>query len=679
MTEEENRSQNGGSPQPPAQPAPDAGQPAQPAPDYGQPPAQPAPDYGQPPAQPGPYYGQPGQYYAPPPAQPGQYFAPPPAQPGPYYGQPPVQPGAYYGQPPAQPGQYYAPPPAQPGFYYGQPPVQPGQYGAVGPAPASTRSRRLRWAIAGVVVLAVIVAAGAGAFVLSGASGSKSLTAAVAPKNTAAFLEMRTDLPGDQHAKLADFMSHFPGFADRAQFDNALDETLNRLTRAVSPDLSYSSAFKPWMEGEVSLAVMDVGGTNAALPSTVAIVALKDRSAAQSWVTSEVARLGATSTSQSYAGITLYLIGTGSDGGAYAFTDQDLLIGTVAGVKAAVDSKTNGSLAQNANYQAAMNALSGDSLARFYVDYRSLLASYMGSANSAVQGLLGSSSQALPTLGISPSSLPAWMAGSVRAESDHLVVNVAMPATSGSGGTNHVSSLAPALPGTTVGVLEIHSIGKLVTDSLSALEAESPATSDSIDSVRNALALIGGVDWLGDGVAVVTKNGADFGGGIVVQAPDASTATSKLGMITAFANLAGAGSGLTTNTEKYKGVDIKVMSLDTGTGGEPIDIAMAAKGNMIVAGYTDTFVKAVIDTTSATALSAQPDYSAVMAAVGSSNMESFYVNIPALEDQIGQAMFSSEPSTWTTDYKPYFDHLGSVGFSDVGGNTVILRLVVMAR
>ena len=59
----------------------------------------------------------------------------------------------------------------------------------------------------------------------------------MAPKNSIFFMEVRTDLPGDQRAKLADFMSHFPGFQDRAQFDNALDELLNMLTGEVSPDL----------------------------------------------------------------------------------------------------------------------------------------------------------------------------------------------------------------------------------------------------------------------------------------------------------------------------------------------------------------------------------------------------------------------------------------------------------
>ena len=60
--------------------------------------------------------------------------------------------------------------------------------------------------------------------------------------------------------------------------------------------------------------------------------------------------------------------------------------------------------------------------------------------------------------------------------------------------------------------------------------------------------------------------------------------------------------------------------------------------NLIVAGYTDSFVKAVVDTTPATSLASQADYSAVMAAAGSGNEQSLYVDVPALEDQIGQAI-----------------------------------------
>src|SRR5665811_1200644 len=296
----------------------------------------------------------------------------------------------------------------------------------VHPVSVSPRSKRLRWGIAG-------------AFALSGAAGSKSLTASLAPKNSVAFLEVRTDLPGDQHARLADFMSHFPGFKDRAQFDNALDEVLNKLTSQVSPDLRYSSAFKPWMEGEVSIAVTDISSVvSQSPPGVVAIFALKDRAAAETWVTDELNRSSIKTTFQDYAGTKLYATGSGVSQGAYAFTPQALLLGTVDGVKAALDTATKGSLADNPKYQAAMKSLSGDSMARFYVDAGSYLASMLGPGASLA-----------PSLGLGLNGVPAWIAGSVRAESDRMVVDVATPRTTDSGAGNHTSRLAAALPGNT--------------------------------------------------------------------------------------------------------------------------------------------------------------------------------------------------------------------------------------
>ncbi len=540
----------------------------------------------------------------------------------------------------------------------------------VHPVAVSPRSKRLRWGIAGAIVVAVVVATAAGVFALSGAAGSKSLTASNAPKNSVAFLEVRMDLPGDQHARLADFMSHFPGFKDRAQFDNALDEMLNKLTSAVSPDLRYSSAFKPWMEGEVSIAVADITAVASQIPpGVVAIVALKDRAAAETWVTSELNRSSIKATSQDYAGTKLYATGSGLDQGAYAFTPQALLLGTVDGVKAALDTATKGSLADNPKYQAAMKSLSGDSMARFYVD----AGSYLGS-------MLGSQAPGLSVVGVATKDLPTWIAGSVRAESDRLVVDVAMPRATGSGVDNHTSRLASALPGTTVGVFEMHSIGAQVSKQLEALATgQSGAMGDSVKSVKDTLATFGGVDWLGDGVAVVTKDGSSYGGGLVVEATDAATAKAKAATITGLAALAGGSLNLTSRVETYKGIDITVIGVPNGPDGRPVEVAVAAKNNLVVAGYTNAFVKAVIDTTPESSLASGSDYVAVMSAAGANNMSSVYVNIPALEDQIGQALLPSQSSRWTVDYKPYFDHLGGVGYTVVDGNTVILRLVVMAK
>jgi hypothetical protein len=316
-----------------------------------------------------------------------------------------------------------------------------------------------------------------------------------------------------------------------------------------------------------------------------------------------------------------------------------------------------------------MKSLSGDSIARFYVDAGSYFAS-----------MLGSQSSGLSTIGLATKDLPAWVAGSVRAESDRIVVDVAMPRTTGSGADNRTSRLASALPGSTVGVFEAHSIGAQITKQLDALGSGAAGIpADAVKSVKDALAKIGGIDWLGDGVAVVTKDGSNYGGGLVVEAGDVATASAKAAMITNLAALAGGSLKLTSRDETYKGIAITVISIPNGSNGTPVEVAVAAKDNLVVAGYTDAFVKAVIDTTPGSSLASSSDYSAVMSSAGANNMASGYVNIPVLEDQIGQALLASQSSRWTLDYKPYFDHLGGAGYTVVDGNTVILRLVVMAK
>ena len=602
------------------------------------------------------------------------------------------------------PGSGNTPQYSQPATQPQMSPVDEGWAAGVAPVTVAPRSRRMRWTFSAVVVACVVVATAAGAFVLSGAGGSKSLTAGTAPRDSMFFMEVRTDLPGDQHAKLADFMSHFPGFKDRGQFDNALDQMLSKLTGAISPELSYSSAFKPWMEGEVSIAVTAPHATGvsspancavptampsidpvamsqmalAAVPDGIAIFALKDRAAAEAWVAGEMTRIKATTTSQTYAGFTVYTVASGYSRAAYAFTDQDLVIGTVGGVQAALDTKTQGSLADVAGYQAAMKSVAGESVARFYYDTSFYVRTYTDSLKQ-MSCLMTSGTKAIPTL--DTRSMPAWLAGSIRAESDRMVVEMTMPNTGILQQGNHTSTLAASLPGSTVGVVEIHGIGNTVTKGLESLTSSGfmDALPGSIKSVKDALDRVGGVDWLGDGAAVLTKNGNAFGGGIVAQATDAATARTKVDLITNLVSLTSGATKATSRDETYKGVGITVISIPASAQTPLVEIAIGAKDNLIVAGYTDSFVKAVIDTTTSDSLASQSDYSNAIGASGNSNMESMYVNVPALEDLMGRTAMSANPARWTQDYKPYFDHIGGVAYSVVDGNTVTMRFVVMAR
>jgi hypothetical protein len=547
--------------------------------------------------------------------------------------------------------------------------------GAVSVAPGP---RRWRWGVALGVVMIVALVTVAGAFVLSGAGGAaKSLTAASAPANTLMFLDVRTDLPGDQHGKLADFLSHFPGFKDRAQFDGAMDEMLNSVTKAISPDLMYTSAFKAWTSGEVSVAITSLGsamsgsGSGSDSDSSsegVLIVALKDRAAGEAWMSSEAQRTGLKFVPSQFDGTTVYT----ASNVAYAFTDKFFLAGSTGAVRAALDTATKGSLADAANYQAAMKSLSGDSLATFYMDLKTIMAQTLGSMSSTMGGGV-----VLSSMTGSMASLPAWMAGAVRADSDHMTVEMTMPKPAGAvSNPNHESILASQLPGSTVAVVELHSIGKLVNNELKTLSTAGAET--SVKQVQDALASIGGIDWIGDTAVVATRTGTTYGGGLVVTSPDAATAVSKKSMITSLIALSSGGTGIQSTEETYKGATITVLTLPS-TSGIAATVGIATKDNLLIAGYGTDFVKAMLDTTSGDSLAAQPGYQTALAAVGKSNTEYGYFDISAVADQIGQSLMASNPSRYNIDYKPYIDHIGGVAFGDVDGNTVTVRFVVTAK
>jgi len=572
--------------------------------------------------------------------------------------------------------------PAQPQLI----PMGEGWAPGVGSVPVAPKSRRLRWGIALGFVAIVAIVGTAGAFVLSGAGGAgQSLTAAYAPKDTLSFTVLRTDLPGDQHGKLADFLSHFPGFGDRTLFDNAMDTELNHLVSSVSPDLTYSSGFKPWMQGEISIASTGAGinmSSPTALgmvqPNAVAIVALKDRAAAETFVSSEVGKTGQTFTPSSYAGATLYTTGSGPTSASYAFTDNVLLLGTTAGVKASLDAKAKGSLASEDNYKTAMKSLSGDSISTFYVAEAALVKSEMA---------------ALPTSSTLPQdeidyllgNVPAWVAGQVRAESDHMVVETTMPrpAISPAPG-NHVSSLAGKVPGGTVALVEIHSLGALATSALDTLtnQAAPTALRNQVNTIKTAIAGFGGLEWLGDGAVVVTKSGSTYDGGVVIQTTDAKTANDKLALVRTLLGATG-GSGLATHDETYKGVTITTLQ----TAGDAIQpgmmlnasVTFAAKDDLIIAGPDAAFVKSVIDTNSDNSLASSDTYKAALSAAGTSNAGSAYVDIPTIAAAISAQLPASEAGFFTANVKPYLDHVGGAAFADIDGSTITVRFIVMAK
>ena len=74
------------------------------------------------------------------------------------------------------------------------------------------------------------------------------------PADSVAYGELRLDLPGDQRQEVGEFLSKFPGFADQAALDTKLDEVLDRLVaEGTDGKQTYTQDIKPWFDGELAL------------------------------------------------------------------------------------------------------------------------------------------------------------------------------------------------------------------------------------------------------------------------------------------------------------------------------------------------------------------------------------------------------------------------------------------
>ena len=117
---------------------------------------------------------------------------------------------------------------------------------------AATGSSRSRWLIALLATIAVVAVIGGVFLSLGPRAGSPSVAARYVPADTTMFVEAQLDLPGDQQDNLAEFMSHFPGFADPAAFDQKMDEMLEQAFTGVGGELNWATDVEPWFGGLVA-------------------------------------------------------------------------------------------------------------------------------------------------------------------------------------------------------------------------------------------------------------------------------------------------------------------------------------------------------------------------------------------------------------------------------------------
>lgn len=536
-------------------------------------------------------------------------------------------------------------------------------------AAAGRRASGLRWAIA-LGGVALVVAATIAIVAL--ASGRPATSAAVGymPEDTVQYTEYRFDLPGDQRQKLAAFMAHFPGFDDQAIFDQKLDEVLDRLLVAASNgEQAWTRDIKPWFGGVIAVGAGPLSAESAMGPLAgmatpfgaggLIVVTVKDPTLAASWVQDII---GDGATTSSYGDATLI---TGPGGGEYVIgiNGEAMLAGLDGAVRAAIDSKGDGKLADDAEFRAAFETVGSDYVSFGYMEVRGYVQSLLTLASGSGAGL----DQTTVDDEI-VSMIPAWQSTVFRVEADALVGESTFPSIDfGFAASNRQSPLAGHAPAGTIAYAEAHDLGAALNALLERLRGM-PDLREAFAQFDQAVGMVGGVDaligWWGDAAIALTEApDGSLGGGLLITPTDAEKARQTFATLRSFIVFGGGQAGIEIRDVQHGDTTISIIDFSqaaTGSGLPPEvkpEIAYAVTDEVVVIGYGEAWVKSVLDAGPGASLADDARYKAHLARVGEQNIGVSFVDIDAVRQLVEPLVEEQIPAEqwdfYETEILPY--------------------------
>ncbi|MDA8237619.1 MAG: DUF3352 domain-containing protein [Chloroflexi bacterium] len=596
--------------------------------------------------------------------------------------------GSELGAAPAAPPAEAVEPPADAGAATA--PVTAPAAGVEAPsAPAKRPTGLARWGVA-LIALAVAVGVVSVAAAILAAGGSSSTVQGWLPKDTVAYLEVRADLPGDQRTNVGNLLAKFPGFADQSTLDAKIDEALDRMLEGSG--VSWTKDVKPWLGGEVGYAVttaafaaaraegLGSGALGGMAPATmpedgfVALVSVKDAAAASAWVGS---KLGGTQSTEAYAGGDLTVVSGGAaDGAAFAVRGSVLLLGPQKAVKAALDTGGKSAVASSASFAAARKTAPSAYLGYGFIDLKAFVDAALAAA--------GDQSSTVPQACLDSivAGIPAWAAGSARAEDAALVFEASSAAT-GTAGAAGPSAIASHLPATTVAAVEVRDFGPGLVDGLARLKDQlacDPSAAATVEQVEEALMALGGaealVGWAGDAALAVEYNGGTFGGGFATVVTDEAAAGRTLDQVRSLVALGGSSAGISVHEESFGSGTLLVVDVPSSVGAEVPQIAATVQGGVFVVGTID-FVKSVVGVVANSSLATTVAYTRAMSAAGGDGVSDVYVDLAGIRRAVEATMPAAEKARYETEVKPYIEPFEAFASVAKGpGTSAVSRAVI---
>ena len=543
------------------------------------------------------------------------------------------------------------------------------------------RGGALRWLVAAIAIVLVVGTTAGATMLLTGRAADPNAFQYL-PADTALVLEVRPDLPGDQKEKLAGLLSKFPGFADQSALPQKIDEVLDRVSDAVAKqDVDYANQVKPFLGGPIVVAVTDVPDAtdHESLDGSVAILTVDEGSTCAS-------RLGPAVDSTPHGNVAISILELDGKRVACVVDGRQLILGSVDDVARALDTKAGTtSLAGDADLEAARAKLAGDTAGMVFVTRAGMTRMAQLGARAPME-MFGQAFDA--------ADVPAWVLGGMRVEDEGLLFEVVAPlpasqtaASSASPAPSlpapRTSTLAPRLPATTIGEIEIRDFGTALDRGLTKLESN-PKTADTLKQVNTALGIVGGrariTGWMGDAAIVVTEEDETYFGGLVIETPkpeDAQATFSQLRTLLAL----GGGDAFSATDEPYGDGQITTITVDVQRVGpmlgisaeqlanlpKTLDLAYTVQKGVVVIGVGSQFVKSVVDTTAGHSLADQARYQDAMTLVDANNSGQAYadvaVGLEAIEERALPKASADERARFEHDIQPYLEPLDAAAWS----------------
>jgi len=573
-----------------------------------------------------------------------------------------------------------------------------------------------RIAVIGIVgILAVGIGVAAGSFLLNARAAAVGSGAAYVPADAPFYVELRLEPSATQDSALRDLLGRFPPIEGvdldqplYGQMVAKIDETL----AAEDAGISWADDVDPWFDGHVAVAVTDLPASAMEMPAdpmaapevppTVFLLGVSDAAAAEAGIGRLIAAAEAqdaslTFTDTEHDGVTIRSV-EGSENGAYALTDDQLILGSDADVVAtALDTHAagTGTLAEVAEMTRLTDTLPSDWLFFMTYDMTDLIADAMAQGASASPEIAAAFESLMEN-----QSLRGAMA--VSASGDRVVLDAATdPPTGAFAVENADRGLAGEVPADTLYYSDAGNLGTALSAVIEPIKQALSTTPEGEEQIRMAEGAIGGdleelVSWIDDGAIAIGYDGSQPFGGMLLVPNDVAAAERRLDQLATFAGLGALdpASGISVDEEDVDGVTVTTIRWEDPNADPAMMMPLPASAvveyavtdDRAIIGVGDFFVRSVLGLAEADSLASQPRYAdAIDELGGAENAGVAWLDLAgtreAIESALGPLITEGDPDgVYESEIQPWLLPLDRfVSVSRLQGDVLVQRAALLVE